>query len=308
MATTTTTTSNYSGKVAGDIIGAAFKEADTLRLGLVTIAENVNYKYNLRKIAYTDGTIAYTCGFTPQGAVTLSEKVIQPEKFMNPIQICKEDFRQTWSEDSMGASASNPNAPADIMEAIQLEILSAQAEKVDQDIWQGDTTNPDEFDGLITQFAADSAIIKDGNGLTAPGAATTESNVETHLKLALAAIPVALRRKDLVVAVSSNVYQAYWFYLVSKGIAWNGSTDEKQTKFGKYTLTEVNGMPDDSIVIYEKKNVVFATGLQGDHNELRLVDEDEIGLLTGQVRGKLVYNAGVGYYNSNEIVYLDTTA
>lgn len=308
MATTTTTTSNYSGKVAGDIIGAAFKEADTLRLGLVTLAENVNYTYNLRKIAYTDGTIAYTCGFTPQGAVTLSEKVIQPEKFMNPIQICKEDFRQTWSEDSMGASASNPNAPADIMEAIQLEILSAQAEKVDQDIWQGDTTNPDEFDGLITQFAADSAIIKDGNGLTAPGATTTEANVETHLKLALAAIPVALRRKDLVVAVSSNVYQAYWFYLVSKGIAWNGSTDEKQTKFGKYTLTEVNGMPDDSIVIFEKKNVVFATGLQGDHNELRLVDEDEIGLLTGQVRGKLVYNAGVGYYNSNEIVYLDTTA
>ena len=64
MATTVNTTSNYSGKVAGGIIGAAFKEADTLRLGLVTVADNVNYKYNLRKILYADGTVDYTCGFT----------------------------------------------------------------------------------------------------------------------------------------------------------------------------------------------------------------------------------------------------
>ena len=56
---------------------------------------------------------------------------------MNPLQVCKEDFRQTWSEDAEGASAHNPNAPADIMEAISLEVLSSQAEKIDTDIWTG---------------------------------------------------------------------------------------------------------------------------------------------------------------------------
>ena len=46
----------------------------------------------------------------------------------------------------------------------------------------------------------------------------------------------------------------------------------------------------------------------GDHNTVELRDEDEIGLLTGKVRGKLVYNLGVGYYNSEDIVwYLSTT-
>lgn len=307
MATTTTTTSNYSGKVAGAIIGAAFKEADTLRLQLVTIAENVNYKYNLRKIAYTDGTTAYSCGFVPTGAVVLSEKVIEPVKFKNDIQICKEEFRQTWSEDLMGSSASNPNAPSDIMEAIQLELLSAQAEKVDADIWQGDSANADEFDGLIKQFTADSTVIKANNGITALNAATTESNVEAHIKAALNAVPVPIRRKDLTVAVSPDVYQAYVFKMISNGIAWNGSNEDKQARFGRYTLTEVNGLPDDTIVVFEKKNVVFCTGLLGDHNELTLRDEDEIGLLTGMVRGKLVYNAGVGYYNGAEIVWLLTT-
>lgn len=309
MATTVNTTSNYVGKEAGGIIGAAFKEADTLRLGLLTVAENVNHKMNLRKISYTDGTVDYTCGFAPQGSIVLSEKQIEPKKVMNPLQICKEDFRQTWSEDSMGASASNPNAPADIMEAIQVELLAAQAEKIDSEIWTGvNATDGEIGDGLIVQFAADASIIKDGNGVTGPGHSVSESTVQADIKLALAAIPVALRRKDLTVAVSPDVFQAYMFKMISLGQANDGTSEEKQAKFGRYTLTEVNGLPDDTIVVFEKKNVIFATGLQGDHNELTLVDEDEIGLLTGQVRGKLVYNGGVGYYNPEEIVWLLLTS
>ena len=309
MATTVNTSSAYAGKVAGGIIGAAFKEADTLRLNLITVAENVNFKYNLRKIAYADGTVDYTCGFVPNGAVTLSEKVIQPKKVKSQLQICKEDFRQTWSEESMGASASNPNAPSDIMEAIQLEWLSSQAEKVDDEIWNGvNATDGEIGDGFIVQFAADAAIIKDGNGLTAPGHSVSESTVQADIKLALAAIPIPLRRKDLKVLVSPDVFQAYNFKMISLGQANDGTSEEKQAKFGRYTLTEVNGLPDDTIVVYDPKNLIFATGLSGDHNQIDLNDEDAIGLQTGQIRGSMVYNGGVGYYNSEEIVYLDLTA
>jgi hypothetical protein len=308
MATTTNVSSNYAGKVAGGIIGAAFKEGSTLSLGVLTVAENVNYKMNLRKIAYADGTVNYSCGHAPAGTITLSEKVIEPKKVKNDFTVCKEDFRQTWSEDSMGASASNVNAPADIMEAIQLEMLSSQAAKVDDDIWNGLNATAGEIgDGFIPQFAADGAVIKANNGITALGAATTESNVEAHLKAALNAIPVALRRKEVEVLVSSNVFQAYTFYLISKGIAWNGTADDKMAKFGRYNLVEIQGLPDDTIICAEQKNLVFATGLNADFNTVALEDEDEIGLLTGNVRGKIVYNAGVGYYNSNEIVWLLTT-
>ena len=308
MATTTNVSSNYSGKVAGGIIGAAFKEGSTLSLGVLTVAENVNYKMNLRKIAYADGTVNYSCGHAPAGTITLSEKVIEPKKVKNDFTVCKEDFRQTWSEDSMGASASNVNAPADIMEAIQLEMLSSQAAKVDEDIWTGlNATAGETGDGFTVQFAADGAVIKANNGITALGAATTEANVEAHLKAALNAIPIPLRKKEVQVLVSSNVFQAYTFYLISKGIAWNGTADDKTAKFGRYNLVEIQGLPDDTIICAEKKNLVFATGLNADFNTVAIEDEDEIGLLTGNVRGKIVYNAGVGYYNSNEIVWLLTT-
>ena len=308
MATTTNVSSNYSGKVAGGIIGAAFKEGSTLSLGVLTVAENVNYKMNLRKIAYADGTVNYSCGHAPAGTITLSEKIIEPKKVKNDFTVCKEDFRQTWSEDSMGASASNVNAPADIMEAIQLEMLSSQAAKVDEDIWTGlNATAGETGDGFTVQFAADGAVIKANNGITALGAATTEANVEAHLKAALNAIPIPLRKKEVQVLVSSNVFQAYTFYLISKGIAWNGTADDKTAKFGRYNLVEIQGLPDDTIICAEKKNLVFATGLNADFNTVAIEDEDEIGLLTGNVRGKIVYNAGVGYYNSNEIVWLLTT-
>jgi hypothetical protein len=74
MPTSTTVSSNYAGRDAGVIIGQAFKTIDTIEKNAVTIAENVNYKLSLRKIAYTDGTTAYTCGFAPAGSIVLNTK------------------------------------------------------------------------------------------------------------------------------------------------------------------------------------------------------------------------------------------
>ena len=298
MATTVTVTSNYAGKEAGAIIGQAFKEADTIQKGFITTFENINYKLNLRKIELTGGKRAYSCGHVPSGAITLSEKVLEPIKFKDDFEVCKEDFRAQWSEESMGASAHNDNAPKNIMDAILVEKLAQNAEELDFNIWNGDATNIDEFDGFLKLFAADADVID----VDLP-AATTEENVEAQLKLALAAVPISLRRKTLKVGVSPDVAQAYSFYLISKGIS-NGLGGDANTtlKFGKYDLVEINGLPASTIVIAEPKNLIFGTGLLADHNDVRLVDQDET-LLNGKVIGTMVYNAGVQYYNGEEIVW-----
>ena len=298
MATTVTVTSNYAGKEAGAIIGQAFKEADTIQKGFITTFENINFKLNLRKIELTGGKRAYSCGHVPAGAITLSEKVLEPIKFKDDFEVCKEDFRAQWSEESMGASAHNDNAPKDIMDAILVEKLAQTAEELDFNIWNGDATNTDEFDGFLKLFAADADVID----VDLP-AATTEENVEAQLKLALAAVPISLRRKTLKVGVSPDVAQAYSFYLISKGIS-NGLGGDANTmlKFGKYDLVEINGLPASTIVIAEPKNLIFGTGLLADHNDVRLVDQDET-LLNGKVIGTMVYNAGVQYYNGEEIVW-----
>lgn len=311
MATTTNVTSNYAGKEAGVIIGKAFKEADTLANNLVSIYQNVNYKLNMRLIEYADGTKDYSCiadgGFTTaaSGTITLSEKVLEPVKLMLPLQVCKEDFRQTWSEDLIGNSASNPNMPQDILEAIQLEVLSKTAERTDNLIWNGDSTNAGEWDGFIKLFKADANVIKPAQeGTPAP---ITKANVEAEFDKVTAIIPYALRRKDLLFIVSPDVADAYTKYLIENGSANGlGGNANTQLVYGRYNIQVVNGLPDNTIVIYQRENLAFGTGLLGDHNQLSIVDEDELGLLTGQVRMKMVYNGGVQYANSDEIVYYES--
>ena len=308
MPTNLTVNSNYVGQVAGEIVGASFKEADTIGKNLVTVLPDVDFQVSLRKISYANGRTNYSCGFTPEGAVTLSEKLLTPKKIKNEQEICKEDLRQIWSSASMGFSAHNDNLPKDVEAALLNEILGDTAEATDADIWQGDATNDGSFDGFTTLFTADAGIIKAGNGITSLGAAVTKGTVVAEIEKVLNAIPVSLRRKsDLVIGVSNDIALAYQQALVSAGISNGLGGADIELRYGNYKLEVINGLADNTFVVYQVKNLYFATGLMADHNEIRIKDMDESDL-TGMVRFKMVYSAGVQYVNPSEIIwYLTTT-
>ena len=305
MATTVTSTSNYSGKEAGVIIGKAFKEANTIASGFITLNQSVNYKLNLRLIEVTGGRRAYTCGFVPAGSVVLSEKVLEPIKFKDDFELCKEDFRNQWNDGDLGDSAWNDGDMKVIMDAILAEKLAQEAESLENNIWQGDNSDPTEFDGFLTQFDADVDIIR------VAGTTVTESNVEVELKKALAAIPIALQsNQNMRVGVSANVFQALSFLYISKGIlnGMNGSNADVKAitvPFGGYTIVQLAGLPANTMVIAEPKNLILATGSSADFNSIRLVDQDATEL-NGKIIGSMVYNAAVGYYNADEIVWYTT--
>jgi hypothetical protein len=304
MATTITVSSNYSGKVAGEIIGKSFKQADTLRLNLVNVLPDIDFQTSIRRIEYGNGRTDYACGFNPTGSMTLDEVLLTPKKIKNEQEICKEDLRQIWSSATMGFSAHNDRMPADVEQALLAEILADTAEATDADIWNGDGATPGQFGGFIPKFVVDANVIKPA-GI---GTAITESNVLAEIKKVLTAIPLTIRRNELIVAVSPDVMNAYSFYLTTQGIANTGDPLLKQMRFAQYTLNEVNGLPANTIVAYERKNLNFGTGLLADHNEIRISDMDEAGLLSGNVRYKMVYTAGVQYVRSEDIVYYVSTA
>ena len=308
MATTLTVSSNYAGKDAGGYIGKAFKEADTIARGFVTVLPDIDFQVSIKKISYADGRVDFACGFTPTGTVTLSEKLLTPKKIKNEQEICKEDLRQIWSSATMGFSAHNDSMPADVETALIAEILSDTAEATDQDIWQGDAGNTGEFDGFIKLFTADANVVKAGSGITSLAGAVTKANVVSEIEKVMDAIPIELRRKsDLKFLVSPDIFNFYNQALVSAGIS-NGLGGTPHTlQYGQYMLEVCNGLPANTFVVAQAKNLLFGTGLMADHNELRIKDMDESDL-SGQVRYKMVYTAGVQYYNSEEVVwYLTTT-
>lgn len=301
MATTVSVNSNYNGTVAGEIVGKAFKEADTIAKGLVTVLPNIPVKTSIRKIDYGNGRQDFSCGFTPAGSVTLAEVVLEPKKIKNEAEICKEDFRNVWDTATMGFSAHNDNMPVDEEQALLVEILADTAQATDANIWTGDATNDGEFDGFIPLFLADATVID-----VASPATITATNVVAEMQKASNAVPIALRRKtDLVFAISPDVAQAYNNALITAGINNGLGGQGSDLYLGMYKLEIVNGLPANTMVIYQKKNLYFGTGLLSDHNEVRIKDMDETDL-SGTVRYKMVYTAGVQYVRGNEIVLYTT--
>ena len=309
MATTLNVSSNYAGQVAGEIIGKAFKESDTIKRGLINVIPNVDFQISIRKIEFTNGLKNYACGFASVGTVTLSEKLLTPKKLDLPLEICKEDLRQTWSSASMGFSAHNDVMPKDIETALIAEVLGDVSEVTESDIWNGDGSANGHFGGFIPLFDDDADVIKANNGIVPLEAAIDKDNVIEEIEKVLNAIPVAVRKSpNLVIGVSDNVALAYTQALVSAGINNGLGSNDYQLKYGRYTLEIIGGLADNTFVAYERKNLNFGTGLLSDHNEIRIKDMDEFDL-SGFVRFRMVYTAGVEYANSNEIVwYLSTTA
>ncbi|QLG46054.1 hypothetical protein [Costertonia aggregata] len=296
MPTTQTVNSNYTGEAAGAIIGQAFKETSTVQRGLVTFMPNVRYKLSLKKIQYTNGKTDYSCGFTPAGAIVLSENQLTIKEIKNDLEICKDTFRATWD-----------GLDNDMMEAIEVEVLANHSEAWDTEIWTGDSSTDGEFGGIIPQLEADDDVIKANNGIVPLEAAITKENVLAELEKVTAAFPVTIRKKpDFKVLVSANVADAYDKYLVSNGIQNGNGGGSMQSVYSKYTLEEVDTLPDNTIIAYQTRNVVVASSKSNSSNELTLVDTSET-LLDGNIRGKVVYGADTGYYRGDEIVYYVST-
>jgi len=290
-------TSNYAGKVAQDIMLKAIKEEDTLRLGLLNVVPDVNYKLNLRNLDVTLNVQDYSCGTTPStDSIEYSEKVLEIAKFKNEFEICKEDFRPVNWDNDMGASAWN-ESPESISEAIIADTVAKLGQWVEDQIWNGAGT-ANTMEGLIAQFNADADVVKP----TAAGA-IDKSNVMDAFDLVTLNIPTALRRKDIQFIVSPDVADAYAKKLIEQGAA-NGFGGNANTAmvYGRYTVQTVNGLPNNTIAIFAKENITFATGLADDATSIRTKDMDEVDF-SGNVLYKSVFGMAVGYAFGSEIVF-----
>lgn len=296
MATTLDITTNFVGEVAGDYIAEMIKEANTISENLITVLPKVVSPQFVRKIETADGFVDYSCGWTPAGSVTLTEKELSPKKVKWDSELCKEDFRQLWTASQMGFSAHNDSLPQTEQAAILADMGNRIARKIDVDIWEGDGTTG-YFAGIIPALIADADVID-----VATPVAITSANVEAELGKYFDTIPDALLGSDgWVNGVSTNVIRAlkraYGTQARSNGTFLNPSEFE----FEGYMLTEVKGLNANTIVGYNKSQVFFGTGLTADFNEIKIKDMDETDL-SGTVRMKVVFSGGVQYAYGGEIV------
>jgi len=316
MATTTSITSTYAGEFAGKYISAALLSGVTLDRGGIEIKPNVKYKEVIKKIA-TDANVIKdaTCDFTDTAAITLTERILQPEEFQVNLELCKKDFISDWEAVSMGYSAFD-NLPPKFSDYLIGHVSGLVAEKTEKNIWSGVNGNAGEFDGFETLLAADGTVIDVAK------AAVTSANVIAELGKIVDAIPSALYGKeDLYIYVSQNIARAYVRALGGFGILENAAGSENVSSIGAngvanqgtmwwqngalsfdgVKLFVANGLVDNHAVAAEKSNLFFGTGLLSDHNEVKLIDMADLDG-SQNVRVVMRFTAGVQYGIGSDIV------
>lgn len=302
-------TSTYAGEFSGKYIAAALLSASTLDNGAITILPNVKFKSVLQKGATDDIVKDASCDFvTNQGTLTLTESILTPDEFQVNLQLCKKELHNSWQAEQMGYSAHDSLAPS-FAEFVIAHVAAKVADRTEKNIWSGVGATSGQFDGFTAKLTAD-ATVNDVIGTTVTSANVIEEMGKV-IDSAVANADAILGSEDLTLYVSSNVAQSYIRALggfAAAGLGANG-TDGKGTQWyngGGLTFEGVNifvakGLASNTMILAEKSNLYFGTGILNDQNEVKVIDMADIDG-SQNVRVVMRFTAGVQHVYGAEIV------
>jgi len=312
LALPTFTQNTYAGEFAGEYIAAALLSAKTLDNKLVTIKPNVKYKSVIQKLDVSGIVQDASCDFVTSGSVALSERILEPKELQVNLELCKQEFVDSWESLQLGFSAFD-TIPASFNDYLISYVAGQVAQATETSIWQGTASNG-SFLGFQTAFSASiaaggaTAVLPAKSGSVIISGSVTSANVLSVMNSVVDTIPAAVYGKeDLLIYVGTSVAKAYQQALAGGAIGANGwnnqmNVGEKPFNFNGIEIVLCPGMSDSKIVAAQKSNLFFGTGLLSDHNEVRVLD---MANLDGSQNYRIImrYTAGVQFGIGQDIVY-----
>ena len=296
----------YAGEFAGKYVSAALLTGNTIANGLIEVKPNIKFKEVLKRVDLSGAIANATCDFTTAGTVALTEKIIEPKELQVNLELCKTPFQSDWEAVSMGYSAHDnlPKTFSDYFIGLMAEQI---AEQTETDIWSG-AAGAGTFDGFKTLLNADAGHT---GAKKIVGEAITSTNVVAQLSLVEAQISDSVYDKeDLFIYASQNVFRAYKSSLggfQANGQGGNGYMSQGSNQdidvqyFNGVKIVACNGLADNNIIVSQKSNLFFGTGLLSDHNEVKVLDMADLDG-SKNVRFIMRYTAGVQYAVVDNIV------
>jgi hypothetical protein len=294
-------TSTYAGEFAGQYIAAALLSAKTLDNKYITILPNVKYKQVIQKIAVANIVNDASCDFTTSGSVALTESIITPKELQVNLQLCKQEFVESWEALQLGYSAFD-TVPANFTDYLISYVGGVVAQATETSIWQGTEATNGQFGGLFGRISGSAAINSAASG------AVTSANVLADLEALVAAIPnTVYGKEDLMIYAPTNVVKAYQQALAGGAQGANGwnnqmNVGEKPLNFNGIEIAFCPGMAASTMVAAQKSNLFFGTGLLSDYNEVRVLD---MANLDGSQNFRIImrYTAGTQIGIASDIAY-----
>jgi hypothetical protein len=271
-------TTTYAGEFAGKYIAAALLSARTLDNGYITVVPNVKYRQIIQKLAVDSIVNNASCDFTTSGTVALTERILEPKELQVNLELCKQEFVDSWEALQLGFSAFD-EIPASFNDFLISYVGGKVAEATEQSIWAGNSATNGQFQGLLPALSASAAAGGAGAVIkSAQSGSITSANVLTKLDGLVNAIPdTVYGKEDLTIYVPTGVAKAYQQALAGGAAGANGwnnqmNVGEKPYNFNGIEIVLCPGMTANYMVAAQKSNLYFGTGLMNDYNEVRVLD------------------------------------
>ncbi len=302
-----TVTSTYAGEASSDYIAAALLSAKTLDQGNVEIHPNVKYKEVIQKLDVSGIVQDASCDFATSGSVAITETILEPKELQVNLELCKQNFLDSWEAVSMGYSAFD-EIPRNFTDYLISYVGGKVAEATEQSIWDGAIGNGSflGFEERITASTGAAAFKPAQSGsVDRPNGAVDKDNVVQILTEVVDAIPSSVYGKeDTVIYVGTKVLKA-WQSSQSGQVnigSFNSQLNvgEKPLNFQGIEIIHAPGMSDNTIIAGQKSNFHFGTGLMSDYNEVRVLDMADI---DGSQNFRVImrYTAGTAIGFTNEV-------
>lgn len=297
MATTNNITTTYAGEKMQGFISAALLSSPTIDNGYVDIRPNVKYKQVLQKVETGDLLKDASCDFNADGTITHTERILEPKYLQVNKQLCKSDYISTWEALSLGFSAHH-NVPRSFADYLTAYMAAKVAEENEINIWQGSSANSGEFDGFETLLASNAA---QPSGQEVAGTTLTKANIVAQTESLVDAIPSTVWGKpDLGIYLGTKALKYYIQAQAALGYLDKYNVDQTAYNFQGIPLLHCPGMSDNVMVAALKSDLVFGTGLLGDHNEVKLIDMSDIDG-SQNIRFIMRMSAGTQFMNGEDI-------
>jgi hypothetical protein len=260
----------------------------------------IKSKTKLANVTFGSLLQASTCNFNaPTDSLDAIDIDVCPLSAM--AQLCQFDLEQSFLALQMSQGSNGDFTVASFMSYYWNEMANVIGQDLELLRWQGDIASGDALlalcNGYLVQLCSDENLAA---GLYS-GAIST-SNVLTVLEAVVNAAPASIVRKkaDLRLYVSTNVANAYELK------AAQGNTQTYVTLPLGLTFLGINvvvceGMPDNTIVLTLKNNLVYAFDAEGDSKALKAVNLSD-SVAEPYLRTRANMKAGFHYTNPAEIV------
>jgi len=242
---------------------------------------------------------ASTCNFTAPDD-TLNAIDIDVCALSAMAQICQFDLEQSFVSLQMAQGSNGDFTVAAFMNYYWAEMAGKIGEDVELLRWQGDTLSEDATlglcDGYIKKFCAD----LDVNGINS--VAIDSTNVLTEMNKVYIALPAGVKQKksDLRFYISSDVASAYELAAALGNSQTYVTTPLPLTYLG-IKVVVCPGMPEDTMVLTLRSNLVYAFDAEGDSKALKAVNLSD-SVAEPYLRTRANLKVGFHYTNPTEIV------